>query len=233
MARYTEAYSSFVRRLDEVEILRRLAAKKERSDPVGLRNEINAISRSAVVLLSSHLEGYIKELGELALNSLLTNGIDRSRMPNGFFYHISKEEIRKIKESNDADTMGEKIFDFLQSEHVHLSKSGPFTMIIEVEKFNKGFSNPAFKKISAYIGRFGFDRYSSDLGRKLGRDYSACKTKVEYLVATRNKIAHGDPNATETPSDIKKMMELIRQFACATDDCFANWWKVNYCKLRT
>ena len=67
MSRYTPVYSSFCTRLDEVETLRQFALIREREDPIGLRREINALCRGSVVLLSSHVEAYIKELGELAV----------------------------------------------------------------------------------------------------------------------------------------------------------------------
>ena len=68
MTRFTPSYSSLMGRLDEVETLRVMAARFEKADPVGNRDEINALCRASVVMLCSHLEGYIKDLDTLASN---------------------------------------------------------------------------------------------------------------------------------------------------------------------
>ena len=61
---YTSSYSAFLARLDEVELLVRFAAQKERVDAVTMRAEINALCRGAVILLSSHVEANVKELAK-------------------------------------------------------------------------------------------------------------------------------------------------------------------------
>lgn len=66
MARYTTAYSSLVRRIGEVDLLVSIAAKKELEDAIIHHQEIDALCRGAIVLLSSHLEAFIKDLGILA-----------------------------------------------------------------------------------------------------------------------------------------------------------------------
>ena len=78
MARFTPAYSKLIERLDEVEMLRRLAASYERKDAITNRKEINALSRGAIVLLCSHLEAYVRELGEIALDSMTAKAIPRT-----------------------------------------------------------------------------------------------------------------------------------------------------------
>jgi len=55
---------------------------------------------------------------------------------------------------------------------------------------------------------------------------------VDHLVDTRNKIAHGDPVATKTPSDVKAITVLIQKYCAETDSVFASWWKSNFCSIR-
>jgi len=99
MARYTKVYSAFLSRIDEIERLIRFASAKERINPITLRHEINALCRGAVVLLSSHLEGYVRELGELALESLYDKQISRSNISSKLFFHISKSFFKIFKTS--------------------------------------------------------------------------------------------------------------------------------------
>ncbi len=156
MARYTVAYSSFVSRLDEVEMLIRLAREKEKQSPVALRKEINALCRAAVVLLSSHLEGYVKDLGELALESLHSKQVPRTSLSSKLFYHISKGFFGDIQDTSDPEKMADRLFVFIGDDLHFWSRNGPFPQQVPIDRFNKGFSNPAFSKICAYVGRFGW-----------------------------------------------------------------------------
>lgn len=232
MARYTTAYSSFVARVGEVELLRNAAAQKERQDAVNLRNEINALSRGSIVLLSSHLEAFVKELGELALDSLTHNSISRSTLTDGFFYHLSKDFIDEIKDTSEAEKIGGKIFNFLGSDHALWSKVGPFPIQLPSDRFNKGFSNPSYQKIKSYFNRFGYSTFQRDLSARLRGDFLSVQNMIDHLVDVRNKIAHGDPTATKTPREVRDIVMIVRRFCQVTDSIFATWWKSKYCSIR-
>lgn len=232
MARYTTAYSSFLTRLDEVEALRRFAVAKERDDPIGMRADISALCRGSVVLLSSHLEAYIKELGELALDSLHSQSVDRTTLTSRFFYYISKHSLDDIKDTSDPDKISDKVFEFIQIEGDFWSRSGAFPDPVPSDQFNKGFSNPAFKKIKAYLNRFGYSDYKRDLVSSLQANFQPTVNMVDHLVDTRNKIAHGDPLATKTPSEVKDMIAIVKRYCSETDSLFATWWKANFCSIR-
>lgn len=128
---------------------------------VGDSNEINALCRASVVLLSSHVDAFVKELGELALDSFVTKSVPRGGFSPRFFYHISKDIIDDLKEMSDHDKIAEKIFDFLSSDFEFWSKVGIFQTQISADRYNKGFSNPVFKKVRAYFNRFGYDSYQT------------------------------------------------------------------------
>lgn len=172
MARYTTAYSSFVTRMDEVTLLRRSAARLERLDPVGNRDQINALCRGAIVLLSSHLEAFVKELGELLLARLFDKNVDRSKFDNRFFYHVSKDRLDNIKDTSDPVSIVRTVFEFLNTDHDFWSKSGALPRTVDVDRFNKGFSNPKFRKIKSYFNRFGFEQYETYLARRLTRNFT-------------------------------------------------------------
>jgi RiboL-PSP-HEPN len=232
MARFTSAYSSFASNLDEVSMLVRLAAEKERADPVRLGREINSLCRGAVVLLSSHLEAYIKDLGEVALESLFSKQVNRTAISSRLYFHISKHFFDDVQGTTDPEKLAEHLFLFIQNDLHFWSKVGPFPNQIPVEKFNKGFSNPAFAKICSYIGRFGYADYKRDLARRLTATYQPVTNMLDQLVITRNKIAHGDPLATKTPADVRLMIQSIQAFARTTDSLFSEWWKINFCTIR-
>ena len=74
MTKYSRAYSGLIPRLVEVEHLTRSAARLERLGAVANRPLIDAQCRGAIVLLNSHLEAFVKELGEVALDRFATRG---------------------------------------------------------------------------------------------------------------------------------------------------------------
>lgn len=232
MPRYTTAYSSFLSRKKEVELLQKMAFIKERNDPMKQRDEINALCRSALVLLCAHLEAFIKELGEVALDSLHSKCIPRAKLSSRIYYHISKNYIDEVQDASDPDKIGERIFAFINNDLHFWSRIGPFPQPIEVDRFNKGFSNPAYKKIKTYFNRFGYLNYSTDLARVLRSNYQTTINMVDHLVDIRNKIAHGDLTATKTPSELSEITAIIQTYCKSTDSTFAAWWKSNFCSIR-
>ena len=232
MARFTAAYSVFLDGLTEVNTLRRMAAQKERQNPIGLRHEINGICRGSVVLLSAHLESFIKNLGEITLDALHTKSVARAQLNGAIFYHVSKDMLDEVSDAREPSKVAERVFGFFASDAPFWSRSGPFPQPLPAERFNKGFSNPAFNKIRAYFNRFGYSNYRHDLAQLLKADFQPTRNMVDHLVDTRNKIAHGDPQVTKTPKEIADMTAILRRYGMATDAVFAAWCKANMCIIR-
>lgn len=216
----------------EVESLRASAARLEHLDAVIYSAQINALCRGSLVLLSSHLEAYIKELGETFVTKLTARGIDRSTLDSRVFYHISKDRLDALKDTSNPKSVAKAVFDFLISDYEFWAQSGPFPRQIDIERFNKGFSNPTFTKIKSYFNRFGFEEYSKELGRNLRANYLPYTNMVNHLVDIRNKIAHGDPTATKTPQEVRAITLMIKGFCNGTDSVFAQWCKEKYCAVR-
>ncbi len=232
MARFTPIYSEFVTRLVEVERLRKLALAKERVAPIAEKDDINALCRGSIVLLSGHLEAYVRELGQHALDCFFTKKVDRQNVSSKFFYHISKQKLIEIEQTVDVEKKGDKVFDFLSGDIDYWSRSGPFPKSIDPDKFSRGFANPGYKKICRYFSRFGYQNYNAEVSQRLSGKSTVTINMVNHLVDTRNKIAHGDPAATKTPLDIEQMTKIIKDFASSTDGVFADWCKNNFCAIR-
>ena len=232
MAQFTRAYSQLIVRLAEVAVLRRLGASYERKDAIVCREEINALSRGAVVLLCSHLEAYVRELGEIALDSMAAKAIPRTKLASRVYYHISKDLLEEVRSTLDPEKAADKVFAFIDSDLEYWSKDGPFPRPVPVERFNRGFANPAFKKIAKYFNRFGYEGYQGDLRACLQANFQPTVTMVDHLVDTRNKIAHGDFAASKTPGEVKDMASMIQSFCRSTDAVFATWWGKNFCAIR-
>lgn len=233
MARYTSVYGSFVNRSSEVELLVNRASLIEKSGGVFKHGkEIDALCRGAVVLLSSHIEAYIKELGENVLDSVYKKGICRSKLADEVFYHASKDYLNSIRDSSGASSISSNVFAFLNTDAHLWRKIDKLPAPIRSDEFNKGFANPKFERIKAYFGRFGYSNYQRDLYRALAADATATFAQIDQIVTTRNAIAHGEASATKTPSEVKEMIASAKRFCRATDSVFAGWCAVEICPIR-
>lgn len=233
MPRFTSVYSDFTERLEEVSLLRKRAAALERSSR-SLRHgaEIRALCRSAVVLLSSHIEAYVKELGELAIDSAHQRGVQRSRISPNFFYYVSRERIEGIRGSTQPNGIAKSIQEFILHELPHWHGTGPIHGPISSETFNSGFSNPKFDKVKSYFGRFGYDEFRRDFMSSKGARGALLEASIDSIVNTRNSIAHGDPAATKTPAEVREMEDNAKEFCRAVDQIFSEWCKRSLCGIR-
>lgn len=233
MSKYTSVYSEFVARLVEVQLLqKKAAALQRRTDALRRGEEINALCRASVVLLSSHIEAYIKELGEHVVDCMYRRNVCRSKVSNNFFYHISKEKIEAIKSTSDHARISDFIFDFLDKDSMLWGKADPFPRSIDIGIFNKGFANPKFEKVKAYLGRFGYENYRKDFLRDLGNQGNLTINSLDAIVNARNAIAHGDPEATKTPEELKTLLDMSKIFCRTTDRVFSRWCYNNLCSIR-
>lgn len=232
MARYTSAYSALVVRLGEVETLLRMARGFERKNATRYAQEINALCRGAIVLLSSHIEGYTKEVGELTLAKIYEQSVCRSKISNIVSYHASHDIISGIKDTSDAEKLALKIVTFVERDLSIWEQTGPHPEPISEDRFNKSFSSPSFQKIASYINRFGYSEFKRDLSRTMKGDYLPAKNLIDHIVDIRNKIAHGDPIMSKTPTDLLETIPMVKKFCRTTDDLFAAWCKTNICSIR-
>lgn len=232
MSRYTRSYTSLLGRVSEINLLLRLARKKEKKFEPELAAEINALCRGAIVLLCSHIEGYIKELGELALERVVEKSVCRSKISPLVPYHISSDLFGEIKDTSDNEKVANKIIALFERDFSIWERTGPYLEPLPDDRFNSGFASPSYKKISAYFGRFGYREYKRDLPRVLKADSSGCINLIDHLVDIRNKIAHGDPFTSKTPSDLMDAVKMVLLFCRTTDDLFAVWCKKNLCVIR-
>lgn len=102
MARYTEAYSGFVRGVREVELLIKLAkAEILAVGPLEDAPAARVLCRAAVVLLSSRIEGYMKDLAEVAISRIAERQVPRRLLSDKLLYYCSKDIIDEIRDTTD------------------------------------------------------------------------------------------------------------------------------------
>ncbi len=234
MPRHTKVYSDFVDRMDEVSLLRRKARRLEVSrHSLSFGPEIRALCRASVVLLSSHVEAYVKELGELTLDTLHDRKLPRSRLSKQFFYYVTRQRIDAIRASEEPLAIAQSVEAFVETEVVFWNNEKALPSPVESVEFNKGFANPKFEKVQQYLSRFGYANFRLDFYRELGRDAQQVHLGLNAIVDARNAIAHGEASATKTPTEIRQFEDYSKKFCRVTDDIFATWCRKNLCSIRS
>lgn len=232
MARYTSPYGDYLQRTREVELLVSKAKALERKNAVGNGFEIATLCRASIVLLSSHLEGYVKDLGELTASRIVSRSVPRSRLDDRFFYHLSKSHFEKLRETADPAKLAKQHFAFLSQDAQLWDRTGPFPTPLPYDRFAKGFATPSVDKIYKFLGRFGVVGIRGLMQAHLRHDYVATITMIDNIVNTRNNIAHGDAVLTKTPTDVTEMFNYAKAFIRSTDVVFADWCSANLCTIR-
>jgi hypothetical protein len=233
MPRYSAAYSEFIQRCDEVLLLIRRAAQIERSrSAFGRGKEIDALCRGALVLLSSHIEAYIKELGECLLDAIFSKKVCRSKLAKPFFYYVTKRNLDRIRRGNEPNQISIDVFDFLQNRSAVWDFKGAIPNPIDIEEFNIGFSNPKFDKIKGYLARFGYIALRHDINKSLKGEALVILGNLDQIVDIRNAISHGEASATKTPSEVRALINSAVIFCRTVDVEFGDWCKKNICTIR-
>lgn len=233
MARYTDAYSNLLERLTEVTCLHGLARETGGLNMSPLQiDRSRALYRGAVVLLSSHIEGYIEDLCILMVERIHQRAMRKAVFGGAFLYHFSKDIIIQIKDTNDPVGIATKIQELLSRDADIWDSAVSFQQAPSTDRFIHGFSTPKVENIRKMFARFGYTSYIDDLKRFLAADGHACTNMVDRVVNERNKIAHGDVAASGTPSDIADMIVYIRLFCRGTDNVVADWSRSKGCVIR-
>lgn len=234
MSRYTAAYSGLVLRLKEIRLIVSHAKNLMKRTPTPANLDLaNAACRGGIVLLCSHIEGYIEELGECSLNKIAEKQLPKSNFGNRIRYYLSRDYIDRIKTTQDKERLS-KAIDDLFSRDGHLWDGSPrFRNDLTAEIFIGDFSSPTHKKIIKFFNRFGFSDFSKHLGGLLDSDYRACSNMIDTINDQRNKIAHGNVNIVGSPIDLENMMNLSKKYCMGTDKVVADWFKSKNCSIRS
>ncbi|NCQ64971.1 MAG: hypothetical protein GW757_13765 [Alphaproteobacteria bacterium] len=204
----------------------------ERAAPVTYADQVSAMTRGGVVLLSSHLEGFAKKLVELAVERIFDKQICMSKLPARFIYYSSQDLISNIVDSQHPDTIAKNLLALQSRDGKQIKSSGPLVAPIDFEVFERGFSTPKYKPIDKFLKRVGYNSLLGDLKARQRGQFQIIKNSVENLVDTRNAIAHGDSAEKRTPSELQSHIDFVKIFCRDTDVVFCDWYGANVCPLR-
>lgn len=152
MSKYTEAYSGFLHRLSEIDAINRVAVQHTKQ--LGKKNDAltaNALCRANIVLLSSHLEGYIEDLAEIILDRIFHKSMQKSKLAQRFLYYFSKDLLDRLNDTNDPDRIATKMKELIHRDADIWSDHPVFCSELPSERFIHYFSNPKYERIKKFI----------------------------------------------------------------------------------
>ena len=233
MPRYTPAYSNLSRSLHEIDAIIAMASATTKR-PMTQSNlmRTNALCRGGIVLLYSHLEGYIKGLAQIAISHIAQKEIPKSALSPGLRYYLSRDLIDELRAASDPLVIASKVDAFLARDAHIWDPSPNFSHPLLPELFTGNFSTPRHAEIRRVFRRFGYDVFERDLAGLLGPRFGSCKNMVDDVVEQRNKIAHGDPVTAGTPSGLRDMHDYVKLYCRSTDQVAGGWFKSKGCPIR-
>ena len=231
MAKYSSAYSDLISRMKEIHAIVSMGRAFARPTPSNL-DKTSALGRAGVVLLCSHIEGYIETLGNLAIARIAGNSVPKASMAREFRYHLSRDLIEEINKSPDPDKIAEKIDGLMRRDLSIWDNSTYFASPLPVESFTRTFSTPRHNNIRQFFRRFGYTNFDGELASRLQGDFPVCTNMIDRVVEERNKIAHGNALAKVTPNDLQAMSVWVRLYCRNTDHVVGDWFRGKGCTIR-
>ena len=192
----------------------------------------NALCRSGVVLLCSHVEGFLDELVNIILERIVSRSMDKEKLPRAFFYFMSRDIILDISRTTEPEKIAEKIYVLLDRDQDIWSNQKNFQNALSAERFLSNFSTPQFDKINSLVKRFGYNTFKQDVFVSLKTQAIIVTNMLEQVIQQRNKIAHGDHVTTSTYRDLDEMIKITRKFCRTTDELVGAWFAKNGCSIR-
>ncbi len=172
-----------------------------------------AITRSSVVILTSHFERYIRSVNEeavgllnvsLPLGQLLT---ERFRLQHS---RVIVETMADAQWTNRADMLRS-----FASEDAWLW-GGTNKGTLQHERIIQWMKSPLPKNIIRFYGLWGFEDIFTSITRKR-HTRRQLEFKLTELVEKRNNIAHGDFSTEATADEVREYMSLVAIFCDRVD----------------
>ena len=172
---------------------------------------VRAINRASVVLLSSHLERYLRGVNEEAVATVNAATIDRSVLPETLRLQHSRipvDEVAAAKWENRAEMLSQ-----LMETDGWLWGPSPKAEL-DHERLLRWMKSPSPKRALRMFRLWGIQNVFSRVTRQ-PHTRNHMWLKLAELVDKRNDIAHGDAGAEATYTDIATYFAVVREFYAA------------------
>jgi RiboL-PSP-HEPN len=171
-----------------------------------------SLSRSAMLLLCSHLESFLEDLVRGILKFHELSGTLSGDLPS----NLKVKQILRSSDSLSLSYSGDK-WKMIKRIHDHPLSNDKIKCspdIFDVDLQIKGFASPSPNNIECLFNDAGLQQIWDSIRDWDGSD--RIKKNLNVFVERRNNIAHGSSSDRPTPSDIRKMVvdmcQLVRCF---------------------
>ena len=169
---------------------------------------LEAIRRSAIVLLAANFENFCENTVCSSLTYLANKGVHARRYPERYRHWLFREDAHMRNIGIDAAR------DFINLSLRLYSDIRPLTQEeLKLDRLREEFANPTPKNVNWLVGLFDRDEYLSTISIKVNGANTSAAATIGEIANRRNKIAHGDTTEKPTLDDIKRLTKFIQLFA--------------------
>ena len=174
---------------------------------------VRAINRASVVLLSSHLERYLRGVNEEAVGVINAATISGSALPETLRLQHSKipvDELAEAQWNNRAAMLSQ-----LMATDGWLWGSGP-KATLDHDRLLRWMKSPSPERTLRLFKLWGISDVFSAVTRQ-PHTRQRMWLKLEELVDKRNDIAHGDSGTEATYKGHRYLCRVVRTFCTRAD----------------
>jgi hypothetical protein len=207
----TQSKDKFDERIEEIKILQSMIPEPRLGATATDRNLENAIHRASLVMLCSHVQGYIEDLVEEFLGDLRSNRVVSCNIPPELKVALCKRDLLNLN-NEDRNVLMERIPEFIRQYEILWCS----TKEVEPENFPEiigrdwQIGNPWPSMVETHLKRIGIKKFWNETNNILQGDLLS-------LVDKRNLIAHGHFEATATNADIQRYIESMIELVVLLD----------------
>lgn len=216
----SNAYSGFLERLSEIEVM--LDILESKGDTQTDWKKDSAIIRSCIVLMSSHFEAFFEEIVSEYIDFLNSSKIKATKLPKTVKATQVDAELKIIAETKDWSKRVAKIENLFSVNHALWTRMHIPTL--KSDQITKDFNNPGSKQIERLFNYLDIDSFFDKIALLYKKsDLAELFTEaVDTFVSIRNKISHGEPtDCRQTKDDILRQINIFSAIAIATDRLIA------------
>jgi hypothetical protein len=210
------ALSNLKRGLEEISALQ--AATPTIRD--GLRNPdaVRAVGRSAVVLLSSHLERFVYALFEEAVSAICQSAVPAQRLPNKLRLQHARQPVDELS-LTAWERRADKLTAFAAGEALLWAEAAVINELSS-ERLLSWMASPDPQSLVRAFRLWAVEDIFEQITRGPTRK-RALRLGLQELVDKRNNIAHGDFTAEATMRDVVRYKAVVGRFGDRADRALA------------